>query len=134
MLNDSDRVTSHLLLQRHKFEPSALNPTRAHHRRFLVIGVIGVIASCRSKRNPQPRNDLRTIIGTASSASSAASASSSASLRHTDRTQPPAAKRLAHHHRRCVIGVIGVIGVISIKANSPAAIRRAHRKSCVWME
>jgi len=61
MLNESERITSHLLFQRPKFEPSALNPARAHHRRFCVICVICVIASYRSKPNPQPRNDLRTI-------------------------------------------------------------------------
>jgi len=70
MLNESDRIKPDVLFQRPEFEPSALNPTRANHRRFLVIGVIGVIASYLSKPNPQPRNDLRTIIVTASSASS----------------------------------------------------------------
>ena len=134
----------------------------AHHRRFCVICVICVIASYRSKPNPQPRNDLRTIIVTPSSASSASSGSSSASLRHTDRSQPPATYRLAHHHRHCVIGVIRVvIGVIAsyrskpiplprtdlrhhhrhcaicvipVEANPPAAIRLCPTKDRVWME
>jgi len=65
MLAESDRVTSHLLFRRPKFEPSALNPTRANHHRFCVICVICVIASYRSKPISQPRNDLRTIIVTA---------------------------------------------------------------------
>jgi len=65
MLNEPDRITSHLRFLRRKFEPCALNPTRVNHRRFLVIGVFGVIASFRSKPNPQPRTDLRTIIVTA---------------------------------------------------------------------
>jgi len=65
MLEEFDRIKSRLLFQRPNFEPLTLNPTRAHHRRFLVIGVIGVIASYRPKLKPQPRNDLRTIIVTA---------------------------------------------------------------------
>jgi hypothetical protein len=104
MRNESDRITSHLLFQRPKSEPSALNPTRARssslrHLRHCVIPieanppaavrrahhhqdcVICVIASYRSKPTRQPPSDARTIIRTASSASSA-------SLRHTDRSQP----------------------------------------------
>jgi len=107
MLNESDRITSHLLFQRPESRPSALNPTRApssslrhlrhcvipieanppaairraHHHRHCVICVICVTASHRSKPTRQPPPDARTIIVTASSASSA-------SLRHTDRSQP----------------------------------------------
>ena len=106
MLNESDRITSHLLFQRPKSEPSALNPTRAHHHRFLVICVICVIASYRSKPNPPAANRLahhhrHCVIGVIGVIGVVI-----ASLRHTDRTQPPAANRLAHHHRDCVICVI----------------------------
>jgi len=129
-LHESDRITSRLLFQRPKFEPSALNPTGAHHCRFLVIGVIGVIASYRSKPNTQPQTDLRAIIVTASSASSASSSSSSSSLRHTDQTQPTPAKRLAHHHRH------SVIRVITSHRSKPTHSHDATRtiKDRVWME
>ena len=98
MLNESDRITSHLLFQRPKSRPSALNPARApivtyrRHRRHCVIPI---------------------------------------------EANPPAANRLAHHHRDCVIGVIGVIGVIASYRSKPVRQPRSDVRTIkdrVWME
>ena len=112
MLNDSDRITSHLLLQRPKFEPSALNPTRApssflRHLRHLRHCVIPIEAkphsrepTCAPSSSLRHRRHLRHL---------------RRHLRHCVipiEAKPPATNRLAHYHRHCVIGVIYVICVV----------------------